>query len=102
MKEDARQPPYLCPVCVAKLGWAVCVELRGSGKATPMTERKVKEWEKKRYGLMSEFCAEKRRECVAMWKGLGAWAEGVLADKRAWTEMVQEGGSLRTRDKGYP
>jgi archaemetzincin len=30
MKEDVRQPPYLCPVCEAKVGHAVVRELRGS------------------------------------------------------------------------
>jgi archaemetzincin len=104
MKEDARQPPYFCPVCIAKLGWAICIEFKESGITEPrgVMGKKVKDWEKKRYGLMSGFCGEKGRECVAMWKGLGAWAEGVLSDRQQWEKQVQLPGRLRWVDKGFP
>ncbi|KAF2114368.1 hypothetical protein BDV96DRAFT_622061 [Lophiotrema nucula] len=29
MKEDVRQPPYLCPVCLAKVSYAISTELEG-------------------------------------------------------------------------
>ncbi|KAF3044875.1 Archaemetzincin-1 [Didymella keratinophila] len=32
MKEDVRQPPYLCPVCEAKLSYAIAVEALNGGE----------------------------------------------------------------------
>ncbi|XPS81334.1 hypothetical protein M3J07_013298 [Ascochyta lentis] len=69
MKEDVRQPPYLCPVCESKLSHAVVVErLRGGEE-----ERKM--WVKERCGSLREFCQrlEEDGKGTAMWSGLDAW-----------------------------
>jgi archaemetzincin len=100
MQEDMRQPPYLCPVCLAKLGHAVCVELSGSMKTTAKTEEKTAKWVEERYEAIAKFCEEEGREDVAMWRGLAAWIEGVLGKKEAWTKiarkkLVQVGGELQ-------
>jgi len=81
MKEDARQPPYLCPICLAKLGHAVCVELEASGKASAKTDERVKDWKTTRYKVMREFCKVNGRGGVAMWRGLEAWVEGSAQKK---------------------
>lgn len=71
LKEDARQPPYLCPVCEAKVCHAMIGELHDGG------EKEKKEWVRKRCEVLSNFC-EKMDESnmgAAMWKGMGAWAD---------------------------
>ncbi|KAF2686021.1 hypothetical protein K458DRAFT_416388 [Lentithecium fluviatile CBS 122367] len=79
MKEDARQPPYLCPVCMAKLGHAVCVELKGEESGEGREERvKKKEWENERYKALWKFCEKKGRDKVVLWKGLGEWCWEVM------------------------
>jgi archaemetzincin len=71
MKEDVRQPPYLCPICEAKVAHAISGELRGShndGK---------RDWIKQRCETSRQFCAamiEKDMDS-AMWRGLDGWVE---------------------------
>jgi archaemetzincin len=68
MKEDLRQPPYLCPVCESKVGHAVAVELRGG------QDKAIGEWVQERNEALKSFCEV--RECDgAMWRGLRAWLE---------------------------
>jgi archaemetzincin len=74
MEEDARQPPYLCPICLRKLGYAVCTELGAGGE----TQRA--EWERERHEVLSEFCGKEGRGSVGMWKGLDAWSLEVLKE----------------------
>ncbi|KAF2850196.1 hypothetical protein T440DRAFT_397579 [Plenodomus tracheiphilus IPT5] len=69
MKEDLRQPPYLCPVCEAKIRHAIAVELRGGGT------KETSEWAKKRHEALMSFCLtleEKNMSC-SMWTGLYGW-----------------------------
>lgn len=75
LAEDARQPPYLCPVDEAKV-------LRATGKGV-VNERRMEEWRRKRLVVMREFC----RGVVDEWgedgKGsmfecLEEWVSGLL------------------------
>ncbi|KAF2249370.1 hypothetical protein BU26DRAFT_540644 [Trematosphaeria pertusa] len=67
LREDARQPPYLCPVCEAKVGWAVACELQRGG------EEDRKNWVMERGKALGEWC--KKWHGVGMWEGLRAWLE---------------------------
>jgi archaemetzincin len=71
IKEDVRQPPYLCPVCEAKISYAIAVErLKGDEE-----ERKI--WVRERCSRLREFCdrLESQGKGTAMWSGLDAWLE---------------------------
>jgi archaemetzincin len=71
MKEDVRQPPYLCPVCEAKVAHAIVGELDG-GK-----EDEKNEWTKSRCEALRRFCGSlgERGMESAMWRGLDGWLE---------------------------
>lgn len=76
MKEDVRQPPYMCPVCEAKISHAIAVEgLNGS-------EQERKAWVKDRGVKLQEFCQRLRKEGkgTAMWSGLEAWLQERLSE----------------------
>lgn len=51
MKEDLRQPPYLCQVCEAKVSHAISVELQ-----EVVTEQE--EWKSQRCEALWSFCSE--------------------------------------------
>ncbi|KAH6638427.1 hypothetical protein C7974DRAFT_451809 [Boeremia exigua] len=69
MKEDVRQPPYLCPVCEAKVGHAIVEELLSDQALEKET------WVSQRCVVISDFCQKLETEglTTAMWKGLDAW-----------------------------
>ena len=67
MSEDVRQPPYLCPVCLTKVSYAVACELRAG------SEEDRKAYVGERYMRLLEFC--RRRMEVAMFAGYAAWLE---------------------------
>jgi len=69
MKEDVRQPPYLCPVCEAKVAHAIAGELQSGGEE----EKKV--WVKERCEVLASFCRRLEDEGLssAMWKGFEGW-----------------------------
>jgi archaemetzincin len=69
MKEDVRQPPYLCPVCEAKVSHAVVGELRVGNEEEKML------WIKERCGALSDFCTRLNKDemSTAMWVGLNGW-----------------------------
>jgi archaemetzincin len=71
MKEDVRQPPYLCPICEAKVAHAIAGELHGGGS----TEKE--EWIMRRCEALRGFCErlEERGMASAMWRGLDGWLE---------------------------
>jgi archaemetzincin len=75
MKEDLRQPPYLCPVCEGKVGRAIAAELHG-GKEEQVA------WVKGRNEALMSFCemVEEKGWGGAMWMGLGAWVEARQTD----------------------
>ncbi|KAF4548153.1 Hypothetical protein D9617_31g063890 [Elsinoe fawcettii] len=70
MQEDVRQPPYLCPVCLAKVSYAMAVELEGGD------EEARKRYVRDRYGSIVDFCRE--WEKVGMFAGYGAWCTARL------------------------
>jgi len=67
MKEDGRQPPYLCPVCLGKVSYAIACELQQGN------EEKRQAYVRKRYDSLREFC-EKWQE-TALFAGYGAWVQ---------------------------
>ncbi|CAO2653156.1 Nn.00g025670.m01.CDS01 [Neocucurbitaria sp. VM-36] len=71
MKEDVRQPPYLCSICEAKLGHAISTELHGGG------DKEIEVWVRQRCEVLGEFCnmLEEQGNTSAMWAGLSAWLE---------------------------
>ncbi|KAM7183669.1 hypothetical protein V8F20_012543 [Naviculisporaceae sp. PSN 640] len=69
LAEDMRQPPYLCPVCLAKLARAILDVHK---------ELDVKEFVLQRYRALSKFCAKKTE--IAMFAGFHAWLEGRIKE----------------------
>lgn len=71
MKEDVRQPPYLCPVCEAKVGHAIVEELRNDGENEKTT------WIMQRCMALRAFCQKLDADGLStpMWEGLAAWLE---------------------------
>ncbi|RYN58551.1 hypothetical protein AA0118_g7272 [Alternaria tenuissima] len=71
MREDVRQPPFLCPVCEAKIAHAIIGELSGGHEE----EKRI--WVKQRCQTLGRFCKdlEHRGRESAMWRGLDAWLE---------------------------
>lgn len=51
MKEDVRQPPYLCAVCEAKVGYAIVGELQSGD------DKEREAWVKQRCEALRAFCA---------------------------------------------
>jgi archaemetzincin len=73
MAEDARQPPYLCPVCLAKVSFAVACELLSGDDEY---EKSRREYVRQRYATLREFC--RKWEGVALFAGFEAWLDGRL------------------------
>lgn len=75
MKEDVRQPPYLCPLCEVKISHAIAVEGLNGG------ERERKVWVRDRCAQLRQYCQGLRREGkgMAMWSGLEAWLDKRLS-----------------------
>lgn len=71
MKEDVRQPPYLCPVCEVKISHAIATEALNGG------EEQRKMWVKDRCLHLQRFCRNLQQEGkgTAMWSGLEAWLD---------------------------
>ncbi|KAI8631175.1 hypothetical protein F5Y19DRAFT_23277 [Xylariaceae sp. FL1651] len=63
--EDVRQPPYLCPVCLVKVAYAIACELQGQDNAG--MEKYIKE----RYRTIAEFCSAWKH--VGFFASYGAW-----------------------------
>ncbi|KAK7959239.1 uncharacterized protein PG986_004093 [Apiospora aurea] len=76
LAEDLRQPPYLCPVCLAKVSHKVAVELQGGG-GDGARHAYVLE----RYEALAQVCDR--------WKGVGMFA-GFQAWLRARIEIIRE------------
>ncbi|ORY63887.1 uncharacterized protein BCR38DRAFT_433367 [Pseudomassariella vexata] len=72
MAEDVRQPPYLCPVRLAKITHAVAGEL-GCGSDTEKAR-----YVKARYDGLADFCG--RWQHVGMFAGYEAWLRARLED----------------------
>jgi archaemetzincin len=79
--EAQRQPPYVCPVCLEKICWAI-----GEGV--------VDGWEEEDRGVRDGFVRErygKLREVCERWGG------GMFVGYKAWLDDVLE-GNLESRD----
>ncbi|KAK8029692.1 hypothetical protein PG993_010983 [Apiospora rasikravindrae] len=77
MAEDLRQPPYLCPVCLAKVSHKVAVELLGGGGDSARDAYVLE-----RYEALAQVCD--RWKEVGMFAGFQAWL-------RARIEVIREG-----------
>ncbi|KAH7342593.1 hypothetical protein BKA65DRAFT_586552 [Rhexocercosporidium sp. MPI-PUGE-AT-0058] len=78
LAEDARQPPYLCPVDEAKV-------LRATGKVV-VSETRMESWRRERLVAMREFC----RQVVGEW---GVDGEGSMFEcLEMWVGALLEGG----------
>ena len=66
--EDVRQPPYLCPVCLAKLSNALCWSV-GTGTTIELQKAYIKE----RYEVLSKYCEKWAH--VGMFAGWEAWVD---------------------------
>ncbi|KAF2798770.1 hypothetical protein K505DRAFT_321663 [Melanomma pulvis-pyrius CBS 109.77] len=66
MAEDGRQPPYLCPVCLGKISYAVACELQHGN------EEDRKKYVRDRYVAIVEFC--ERWKMNSLFAGYRAWA----------------------------
>ncbi|KAL2075452.1 hypothetical protein VTL71DRAFT_395 [Oculimacula yallundae] len=78
LAEDARQPPYLCPVDEAKV-------LRATAKGV-MSERRIEAWRRERLGVMSTFCKDVMERWGeggggSMFACLKAWIGGLLREE---------------------
>ncbi|KAK0386099.1 hypothetical protein NLU13_5936 [Sarocladium strictum] len=73
--EDTQQPPYLCPVCQAKVAYTAAVEAKPTAGRRRRTmkevERMERAWTLKQYTALQEFCEE--RTAGVMFKALGPW-----------------------------
>jgi archaemetzincin len=80
--EDSQQPPYLCPVCQAKVAYTVAVEsasTKGRRKRTEKeVERLVKKWTLDQYGALMAHC-EKHRDGF-MFRAMEAWLQGRIGE----------------------
>lgn len=77
MAEDLRQPPYLCPVCLAKLSHKVAVELQGGSEAASGA------YVLARYEALAQVCD--RWKAVGLFAGFQAWLRArieVIRDER--------------------
>ncbi|KAI1380077.1 hypothetical protein F4677DRAFT_405777 [Hypoxylon crocopeplum] len=70
MAEDVRQPPYLCPVCLSKVSYAIAYELQGRKEAGQG------EYALERYRSLAEFCDSWGQ--VGLFAGYGAWLRARL------------------------
>ncbi|KAK8113012.1 hypothetical protein PG984_013538 [Apiospora sp. TS-2023a] len=80
MAEDLRQPPYLCPVCLAKLSHKVAVELlqerqdRQGGSGSDVEEEQAAArgaYVLERYEALAQLCD--RWKAVGLFSGFQAW-----------------------------
>ncbi|KAI3324309.1 hypothetical protein HD806DRAFT_65086 [Xylariaceae sp. AK1471] len=70
MAEDVRQPPYLCPVCLEKIAYAIACELQG------LDQEGKEEYIKERYKAIAEFCETWKQ--VGLFAGYDAWVRARL------------------------
>lgn len=79
LAEDARQPPYLCPVDLAKLKHAV--SFKKEKKKKGKVEQDGAEWVEERYRVLERFCSRMRegdgeRGTGSFWDAFRIWING--------------------------
>jgi archaemetzincin len=69
MREDLRQPPYLCPICESKVAYAIVGEFRKGAS------KEMEAWTRGRCEALGTFCLDLQDKHMdtTMWCGLGAW-----------------------------
>lgn len=91
LAEDARQPPYLCPIDLAKLKYAV-FSAAGAGDAKKEKKKKEKkdkgehdeeEWVEERYRALERVCNRMREGdgeegTGGVWDAFSIWISGRL------------------------
>ncbi|KAH7134206.1 hypothetical protein EDB81DRAFT_93294 [Dactylonectria macrodidyma] len=75
MAEDMRQPPYLCPVCLSKISWALC-SFVGPGVFVNLQRDYIEQ----RYNALRTFCENWKH--VGMFAGYQAWIDGRIEEKK--------------------
>ncbi|KAL9098292.1 MAG: hypothetical protein Q9163_006025 [Psora crenata] len=83
MAEDGRQPPYLCPVDLAKIRRAIGGKesvggASGHGKGAGGASLHLGDWERDRYEALLRFC--ERKDEVGLWRAFGGWLRGRLQE----------------------
>ncbi|KXJ88572.1 hypothetical protein Micbo1qcDRAFT_166636 [Microdochium bolleyi] len=73
--EDVRQPPYLCVVCVSKVGHAVACELEKKRKPEEVAGYLVE-----RYQTLARVCGRWEEAGVGMFAGYSAWVRARIAN----------------------
>ncbi|KAL3593562.1 hypothetical protein FPOAC2_07862 [Fusarium poae] len=76
VRQDGQVPPYLCPVCSAKLAWELGPLLSGSGSRAEKQEF----WVKEQIIALKEVCGNWSH--VAQFAGFEAWLEKRLDDMK--------------------
>ncbi|KAH8649106.1 hypothetical protein BX600DRAFT_474556 [Xylariales sp. PMI_506] len=71
MAEDVRQPPYLCPVCLSKITYAVTAELNGRD-----SDAEKLAYVRERYEALAKQCD--RWNNIGLFAGFGAWLRARL------------------------
>lgn len=85
LAEDARQPPYLCPVDLAKLKQAV--SLKKEKKKKDKEEHDGEEWVEERYRALERFCSRMRERdgeedgTGGFWDAFSTWIKGRLREE---------------------
>ncbi|KAH9216102.1 hypothetical protein DL95DRAFT_522976 [Leptodontidium sp. 2 PMI_412] len=87
LAEDARQPPYLCPVDEAKV-------LRATGKGV-VSERRMESWRRERLVAMRQFCKNVVEEWGvdgggSMFECLEKWVEALLEREGEGSEREEK------------
>ncbi|QPC78391.1 hypothetical protein HYE68_009143 [Fusarium pseudograminearum] len=76
VRQDGPVPPYICPVCSAKLAWEIGPLLDGSGSRA----EKQEVWVEEQISSLKEFCG--RWSHVAQFAGFEAWLGKRLDDMK--------------------
>lgn len=69
--DDVRQPPYLCPVCEAKVAYTIRGEAVKSSRNVEMRRKLETQWVVEAHRRMRDYCEE--RSHIGMLKAYGAW-----------------------------
>ncbi|UPK92283.1 hypothetical protein LCI18_003218 [Fusarium solani-melongenae] len=69
--DDVRQPPYLCPVCEAKVAYTIRGEAAKSSRNVEMRRKLEAQWVVEAHRRMRDYCEE--RSHIGMLKAYGAW-----------------------------
>lgn len=69
--DDVRQPPYLCPVCEAKVAYTIRGEAVKSSRNVEMRLNLEAQWVVEAHQRMRDYCEERSR--IGMLRAYGSW-----------------------------